>query len=194
MRKQEREKKNKLDKTIDGYKVRWQFFSVMLYLLLYLLCYLFMIPGFFYYLWGLATFSDVVQIFDTIIVLFGWTIVSLAVLSVINLFVGPVVCILTDDGIHYKGGFVKWKDISKIEYSIDLPLGYSGGFDNCNEAVVHTKNEEITIRHAPIYMLLKIKRLQPQIKMGYEKGNKWFLIFCAVLPFVVGVILPLITD
>ena len=189
MKMNEREKKNKLDKTIDGYKVRWQFFNLLLCCELYLIFMVFCLFGVNALI--TASFNKYIQEVSESIPLILMITVPLALLSFINYFIGPVVCILTDDGIHHKSGFIRWKEISKIEYNIELPSRYRC---DCNKIEIFVKDEAIEIDHAPLYTLFKIKRMQPQIKMDIAKWDKIFLIIIAVLPFVVGAILPLISD
>lgn len=175
---------NPFDKTVEGYKVRCQFFSGLLGAILVSHVYLAWVFGWFV-LWGIWSLEDIVQGLDGIFVgtllLFG----TLFVLSVINRFIGPVVCILADDGIHHKGGFVKWTDILSIEYCPD-----TFSKTQFSRIVIHTRNDEFTITHAPLYMIIRIKRMQPHIKIRLNKFTKYSVIIIMVICLIMGAFLP----
>lgn len=178
---------NPFDKTVEGYKVRCQFFSGLLGMLLILFLYLAWVFGWFV-LWGIWSFEDVVRELDQVIVrVFLFFIVPLFVLSVINRFIGPVICILADDGIHHKGGFAKWTDVLSIEYHPDIVSKIQ-----FSRIVIYTRSDEIVINHAPLYMLIRIKRMQPQIKIRLNKFKKYFSIIFMVILMVVGAVFPIV--
>ncbi len=180
-------KENRLDKLVEGYKVRLQFFSGLLGLLLALYLYLAWVFGWFV-LWGIWSFEDILRELDQVIVrVFLVFIGPLFVLSVINRFIGPVICILADDGIHHKGGFVKWTDILSIEYRPDIVSKIQ-----FSRIVIHTRNDEFIITHAPLYMLIRIKRIQPQIKIRLNKFEKYSFIILMVVFMVMGAVLPVV--
>lgn len=178
---------NPFDKTVEGYKVRCQFFSGLLGAILVSHVYLAWVFGWFV-LWGIWPLEEIVQGLDQAIVgVFSIFIAPLFVLSVINRFVGPIVCVLTDDGIHHNGGFVKWKDILSIEYNPELVRKIQ-----FSRIVIYTRSDEIVINHAPLYMLIRIKRMQPQIKIRLNKFKKYFSIIFMVILMVVGAVFPIV--
>ena len=176
---------NPFDKTVEGYKVRCQFFSGLLGAILVSHVYLAWVFGWFV-LWGIWPLEEIVQGLDQAIVgVFSIFIAPLFVLSVINRFVGPIVCVLTDDGIHHKGGFVKWTDILSIEYCPD-----TFSKTQFSRIVIHTRKDELTIIHAPLYMIIRIKRMQPQIKIRLNKSKKYFGIIIMVICLIMGALIP----
>ena len=175
---------NSFDKTVEGFKIRCQFFSGLLGMHLVLYLYLAWVFGWFV-LWGIWSLEDIVKGIDGIFVGTLVPLGTLFVLSVINRFVGPVVCILADDGIHHKGGFIKWTDILSIEYRPDILSKVQ-----FSRIVIHTRKDELTIIHAPLYMIIRIKRMQPQIKIRLNKSEKYFGIIIMVICLIIGALIP----
>ncbi|MEI3152316.1 MAG: hypothetical protein V8S82_01430 [Eubacteriales bacterium] len=102
-----------------------------------------------------------------------------AVLSVINrLCFGRVVCVLNDDGIHYKKGLIAWNDIVGIEYKFllfgkhdpDAVPYYITELCFCY-ATVHTRSGSVDIFHAPFYMLGRVKKYRPEIDAKMSRAN-----------------------
>ena len=184
---QNKDKKEK----VEGYKVRWQFFGPFLYL------FLFMCIGWVYGLLvtmiGRNTPEEILESLYIAIYMFGMVIVPFSVLAIINRFIGITVCVLNENGINYKGRLIKWKDITKVEYEFEIPMGRPSS-GQCNCATVFTKDDEIEIRHAPFYMLYKIKKYRPDIKVGYTKWSRNFLIAVTVIALVLPVILVCIPE
>lgn len=177
--------KDKKKEKVEGYKVRWQFFGPFLYL------FLFMCIGWVYGILvtmiGRNTPEEIVESLYIAIYMFGMIIVPFSVLALINRFIGITVCVLNEKGINYKGRLIKWKDITKVEYEFDLPLGnHNSG--QCNCATVFTKDDEIEIRHAPFYILSKIKKYRPDIKVGYSKFCRYFLIIVTAIVLILPII------
>lgn len=179
--------KEKRKEKVEGYKVRWQFFGVFVYMFLYMALAVVYAVLVMMILDSSYTNEMALEFILTAAYLFGMIIVPLSVLAVINRFIGITVCVLNENGINYKDRLIKWKDITKVEYEIDLPLG-NHGLGQCNCATVFTKDEEIEIRHAPFYILSKIKEYRTDIKVGYTKLSRNFLIAVTAI----GLILPII--
>lgn len=113
--------KDKKKEKVEGYKVRWQFFGPFLYLFLFM-C-IGSVYGLLVTMIGRNTPEEIVESLYIAIYMFGMIIVPFSVLALINRFIGITVCVLNEKGINYKGRLIKWKDITKVEYEFDLPLG-----------------------------------------------------------------------
>ena len=104
---------------------------------------------------------------------------------------GKIVCVLNEDGIHYKDGFVRWNEIVKMEYEIDFPSGFIKHYRYCR-AIIYTSKEEIVIQHAPLFLLSKVKKQNPDVQTGVSKSSKWevgfFLVALALIPFLIPLI------
>lgn len=183
--------KDKKKEKVEGYKVRWQFFGPLLYLFLFM-C-IGSVYGLLVTMIGRNTPEEIVESLYIAVYMFGMIIVPFSVLALINRFIGITVCVFNENGMNYKGRLIKWKDITKVEYEFDLPLGRPSS-GQCNCATVFTKDEEIEIRHAPFYMLSKIKKFRPDIKVGYTKWSRNFLIAVTVIALVLPVILVCIPE
>lgn len=183
--------KDKKKEKVEGYKVRWQFFGPLLYLFLFM--WIGSVYGLLVTMIGRNTPEEIVESLYIAVYMFGMIIVPFSVLALINRFIGITVCVLNENGMNYKGRLIKWKDITKVEYEFDLPLGRHS-LGQCNCATVFTKDDEIEIRHAPFYMLSKIKKYRPDIKVGYTKWSRNFLIAVTVIALVFPIIIACFTD
>ncbi len=88
---------------------------------------------------------------------------------------GRIICVLTAEGICCKDCLIKWNEIEKIEYEIDFPSRHRIDRYRCCRAIIHTKNKSMTLLHAPLYLLRRIKRIQPDLDARISKGSKWML-------------------
>ena len=122
-------------------------------------------------------FSSIISIIPELLI--GMLSVP-AVLSVINRLCrfGRVVCVLNDDGIHYKKGLIAWNDIVGIEYKFllfgkhdpDAVPYYITELCFCY-ATVHTRSGSVDIFHAPFYMLGRVKKYCPEIDAKMSRAN-----------------------
>ena len=181
--------KNRL-REIEGVKIRWQYFTAPLLILGIVAIWVpfiifaleFNADNFDFSNWlsdGLWTSVWICFVFS----------VPFLILSPLNrrLF-GKIVCVLNEDGIHYKDGFARWNEIVKMEYEIDFPGGHIARYQYCR-AIIYTSKEEIVIRHAPLFILSKVKKQHPDIQTGVSKDSKgtvgFFLIALLLIPFLI---------
>ena len=108
-------------------------------------------------------------------------------------YFGKVICVLTEDGIHYNDGFVEWNRISKIEYVIDLPARNRYDPKRKCRAIVHTENETISLFSAPHSILRSVKKLKPQIKTQMANESKWLIAAFVLLPIIFVTLIPFFT-
>lgn len=168
-------------KKINGERIREQYFNVFIYLLIFLVfipcTILFTIstiaggPG--------TKFNSIADVFDFILLAVKYLILPV-VLSVLNRFVfGEIICVLDDVGITFSGGFIRWDSITDIVYVIDFPTKVSFG---CCYARVIGKNLDMKIYSAPVFLLLRAKKYNKNIKVRYSKWSIAMLVFFAVAP------------
>ncbi|MBQ8310313.1 MAG: hypothetical protein IJX80_04780 [Clostridia bacterium] len=186
-------KKNHL-REIVGDKIRWQYFTGPLLILLF--CMIFVPYCFFVFSFSTGEFNLSKWFSDLLVsieVCLGFAI-PFIILSLLNRrYFGKIICVINEYGIHYKNGMVKWEDITKIEYEIELPGGTVKKENLFCHAVIHTKKQKITLIHAPIFFISKVKKHKPSIDVGVSKNSKWIICFIIALLVIAVPIIPLFT-
>ena len=114
------------------------------------------------------------------------------ILKILNcLCFGKIICVLDEDGIHHRNGFIAWDCISKVEYVIDLPPKYRYDPNQKCRAVIDTQDGSVILLQAPLYILRCIRKSHPQIKTSLSKESKWLIVFLTLLFIVLIPLLPL---
>ncbi len=180
-------------KEIEGKKVRWQYFSVLVILMCALI---------FFVSYCMLVFTIKLDEFNirkwlsdvltTVWICFCFS-AHWIILTILNRFCfGDIVCVLTENGIFYNDGFIEWDRISRVEYIIDLPSKYRYDPNRKCRAVIYTGDDSIVLLHAPRYILRLVKKFDRQIDTGMSKGSKWLvaslvlaLIFVPLLLFLI---------
>jgi len=184
-------KKNHL-REIDGDKIRWQYFTWPLLILLF--CMIFVPYCIFVFSFSMGKFnlSEWVSALLVSIEVCGGFAVPFIILSLLNRrYFGKIICVINEAGIHYKGGLVKWEDISKIEFEIELPGGVVKRENLFCHTVIHTRKQKITLIHTPIFLIFKVKKHKPFIDAGVSKNSKWMIGFIIALLVIAVPIIPL---
>lgn len=171
---------------IAGEKIRWQYFNVPIYELLYVayivavMCIVFVIDA-----WSLeVTAAEVFAMLS----MFGILLLPFVILSAINRFwIGKIICVLNEEGIYYKDGLIKWEAVTHIEYNAEQPTRYN----RHSSAYIIGKNMKVELAHAPYMLLRKAKKYNPEIITGFSKGNKIEFVVYVLLPFVVYIAMRL---
>lgn len=126
------------------------------------------------FVWATWLDETVDLILGFLLVLFPWI-----PLSVLNRFLfGRIICVLDDKGLHHKGGFIPWQHIEQVIYEVEVP---SRHWEFCR-AIIHSKAGELTLNHAPYFLLKKIKRHTPDIPVRLSKSSVFAIVFFAVFP------------
>lgn len=160
-------------KKIEGQRIRRQYFNIPIYFILSfdlaMLC-------------GLtagciqdADFSRWPEIGGFLTAVSAPFLFLLLLLSLMNLFFfGEIICVLTDQGLHYQNGFIRWSQINQAVYEPDLPGKIGWRICCCNELhlMVNSfqKETEIVLDHAPFLLLRIIKHHCPGIPC---KMSRW---------------------
>ena len=184
-------KKNYL-REINGDKIRWQYFYWLIFILMFCM---FFVPycTFIFSLYSgnfdLSNWlSDLLVSVEVCLIL----AIPFIILSVLNQrYFGKIICVINEDGIHYKDGMIKWGDITKIEYEIELPGGAIKKENRFCHAVIYTRKEKINLIHAPMFFISKVKKYQPSLDAKVSKNSKWMIGFIMVSLVVTVPIIPL---
>lgn len=179
---------------IDGEKIRMQYFIWPILILLFCM---FFVP------YCMLVFSLGAEDFDfsnwlsTVFVSVKICLVfaiPFVILSVLNRHCfGKIICVISPSGIHYKDGLVKWEDITKVEYEIELPGGVPKLERLFCHAIIYTKKENIKLVHAPMFFISKIKKHNPLFDVKISKSSKWMIGFLIVLFIFAIPLIPLFT-
>lgn len=181
--------------TLPGKRLRMQFFTFPLVLILGFFLILLYMMWIVMLLLGELIFSEMLKLTLLVALLCAPVVLLCTVLLVLNhYFFGKIICVLGKDGIAHKKGFIRWNRIKRIEYEIHLPGRHQYLWEYCR-AVIFTGAGQIGIDHAPLCLLFFAHKLHPEIPMGLGKECKRDLLIWAVilalLPFV-GLILFMI--
>lgn len=186
-------KKNHL-REIVGDKIRWQYFTWPLLILLF--CMILVPYCIFVFSLSMGEFNLSKWTSDLLIsveVCLGFAI-PFIILSLLNRrYFGKIICVINEDGIHHEDGLTKWDDIVKIEYEIELPGGVVKKENLFCHSVIHTKKQRITLIHTPIFFISKVKKYKPSIDAGVSKNSKWMIGFIIVMLVIAVPIIPLLT-
>ena len=186
-------KKNKL-KEINGTIIRWQYFTVPIIILLF--CMLFVPYCMLIFTLGDNSFEWSKWLSDLLIsvevgVCFA---IPFIILSVLNRhFFGKIICVINEYGIHHKDGLTKWNEITKIEYEIEWPGGTVAKQYRYCRAIIYTKNDNVVLPHAPMYVLSNVMKYSPSTTARVSKNSKWVVGFFIVILVVAVPLIPLFT-
>ena len=96
---------------------------------------------------------------------------------------------MNEDGIHHKDGVTKWSEIERIEYEVEFPSRYYSPRRNWCRAIIYTKKTEITLMHAPMFILSEARKHSPSIDAKISKNSKWLIglmiTLFIILPFII---------
>ena len=147
-------------KHIDGKKIRRQYFNIPLIILYSLML---AIP------YAIFTISLCIGKFDSstwqstlltsIWVCFCFSLPLLILRTLNKHFFGRIICVLTEDGIHYPKGTIRWETLEKIEYAIDTKPRYKNDLPKAFRTIIYTKGgKHIVLADTPLYTVSHIKK------------------------------------
>ena len=178
-------KTNRLSK-IEGTKIRWKYFTVTILVLLSCavwVSYSLLVLQFTFGEFQLSEWLSGLLISFEVFLVCSIPFVFLSVLN--RRIFGKIICVLNDDGIHYKDGIIRWNEIVKMEYEIKIP-GRRNLFNpkyRCL-AIIHTRKRKILLMHAPLFLLSKSRKYYPDINAKVSKGSKRRIVLLIVMCFV----------
>lgn len=180
--------KNGIDlKSIDGIKIRRQYFNVILIDLLM------MIPTVYLFIAVSELISDgkISADFWTDTAIITPVIAAMAlpfvILSLLNRYVfGKLVAVINKEGIYLENYLLPWNKIEQVHY---IPHGRSRRSEMrklYTRAVFAVKNDfgkdfDIKVNFFPLYAYFKIKKLHPEIKSKLDKAD---IVIFALVPIV----------
>ena len=153
--------------SLEGTKIRMQYFNTYLYTLaafIPLLCLIVL---------GLTWNDPRYSLVDTLSgIIAGFIAMSpIILLSILNRYIfGAIVCTLHKDGIYLKNERIPWKEIQSIRYIPEVPHRHN--WEYCRLCVVRKKEsgKEFTtdIQHFPYYGFRKIRQMRPHLEATYD--------------------------
>lgn len=161
-------------RSLEGTKIRMQYFNMYLYVLAVFLPFIFLIVlG---STWGDPRYplSETLASIPVGIIT-GMVLLSpIILLSILNRFVfGSIVCTVHKDGIYLKNEWIPWSEIQSVRYIPEVPSRHKRKC--CRLSIVRKKQsgKEFTteIQHFPYYGLRKIREGRPRLVVTYDWGE-----------------------
>lgn len=175
-------------RSLEGTKIRMQYFNTYLYFLAALLPAIFAIA--LVITWNDPRYS-LAETVDSIMVGFitGIALLSpIILLSILNRFVfGSIVCTVHKDGIYLKNEWIPWSEIQSVRYIPEVPSRHKRKC--CRLSVVRKKQsgKEFTteIQHFPYYGLRKIRERRPRLVVTYDWGEARTVLIAVGVGFLI---------
>ncbi len=152
-------------KGIDGKRIRRQYFNIPL---IYLYSLMFVIPYAIFVIsactgrFNAAAWPSTIWI--SIWVGFCFSLPLLILRTLNRHFFGRIICVLTEEGIHYPTGKIRWETIEKIEYAIDTKPRYKSDTKKAYRVIIYTHGgKHILLPNTPLYMISQIKKYNKDI-------------------------------
>jgi len=140
---------------------------------------------------GTKEFNQFIPVVGTLFAVAAVISLPLAVLSRFNRHrFGKVICVMNAGGIHYGGGVIPWKNISRIEYDVYIPSRRR--YEPCR-ATVYTKYDSYVLVHAPLHIISAAKKYSPFIEAGLSQASKvrlTFFAFAIAAGILMGLFVP----
>ncbi len=125
-------------------------------------------------------------------VCFIFSLPLLTVRALSKHFFGKIVCVLTENGIYYPTGMIRWETIDRIEYTLDAEPRYKSDNPKTHRAIIYTQGgKHIILQNAPMSIISQVKKYQNGIDArvsGVRSALSPVLIMgaiLAVLPFYI---------
>ena len=182
--------KHKKLREIPGEKIRWQYFNEYLYMavaLSVLICLCMLTFSLQTGEFAKAEWIELAETFFTFSFVFFYPFVLLSVLN--RFFFGKIICVLTEDALYYPDGWVLIRDIQSVTYDVDI-IGrhWSGCSAHITGQKINGKKIDIQLKHAPFYLLGRIKAHNPDATVGLHKNSKFFIVFLLIAVFIAPLI------
>ena len=184
-------KKNHLRK-INGDKIRWQYFTWPLLILLYSAiatpCAVF-VGSLSLGKFDASECLSALRVSVEVCLILATPFIILYVLN--QQFFGKIICVINENGIHHKDGLIKWEDITKIEYEVELYGTVIEKEHRFCHAVIYTEKQNIILLHAPMYFIFKVKKNKASLDAKISKSSKWTIGFFLALPIIASLVILL---
>lgn len=170
--------------------IRMQYFNFVLYYCVFCAVWIPFTVIFISLMLGGFTWAEALETVWISLVLHGMLALPFIVLSILNRYLfGKVVCMLCENGIQSDDTLIKWENIEKIEYQIELPARGMFLHKQYNRAIVYTKNKEISIQHAPLYILRAAKRIRPELDARINKSSRNYILILIMALFLIPILI-----
>ncbi len=173
-------------KDLIGERIRHQYFNFPIYIFLSILLLAFEIVTFIPLFESDFNFNKWTEDIFASVFTITIFIAPCIVFSVLNrFFFGKIVCVLNDEGIHYKDGLIKWNDILSVKYNIT----HIGRFHFRPAYIdVVCKNKTIQIESVPLYMFSIVKKFNVDIKIKNDKMI-WVIVTTIIItPIIISAV------
>lgn len=188
-----KKEKNKL-KDSCGKKIRWQYFNTFIYAMISF----FPMPLVMIAVRGLKennfNLAETTKLIPMALTVWGIFLVPSIILSLFNRFLfGKIVGVVHDDGILLENNFITFEQIQKITFNPHFPSRFKTSYTYASFFIKSNAKAEYTvdIMHFPIYGLRKIKKYKPEIEIKLSKDGLITILFVALLPTLISIIIPL---
>lgn len=178
----------------NGEKIRWQYFNTFIYVML---AFFPMAPAMIIVM-GLKennlNLAEMMEAIPTVLIIWGVFLVPFIILSLLNRFLfGKIVCVALDDGLLLENDFIIWEQIQGITFNPSISSRFNVSYTYASLLIKSDieKEHTIDIMHFPMYGLRKIKKYNPEIKIKLSKNGLFTILFIALLPTLISIIIPL---
>ena len=173
---------------LHGTRIRWQYFSVLLYIMMSFAPMPLIMIAFLGFEAGNYGWSDLW------VGLWVWFVFlsPLILLAILNRFAfGKILCVANEKGLHFEATFVAWKDLKKIEYHPDIFSKHKANYSRATFIVKDGEDGEFEfdVLHFPLHGLKKIKKYAPNVAAGMSSGSKLFVAFLALSPSLIALVM-----
>ena len=173
---------------VSGEKIRWQYFNTFIYVMLaFLPMPLIIMKG------NGFDLSGVLEAIPVALAVFIVLLAPFILLSLLNrFFFGKIVAVVSEKGLFVDDQLIRWNDIQRITYHPEISGRYKLSYTYATVFVKPSGKAEYTLEvlHFPLYGLKKIKKYNPDIKIRLGKNGLFTILFVALTPTVIALILP----
>lgn len=160
-------KENKLQH-IDGKKIRRRYFNpplIALYSLMLAIPYAIFVIS-----WGIGKLDPAAwpsTLWTSVWVCFCFSLPLLLLRTLNAHCFGRIICVLTEEGIHYPKGMLRWETIEKIEYAMDTKPRYKSDSGKSFRLILFTRGgKHIVLDKSPLCTVSHIKKYRSELDVS----------------------------
>ena len=179
-------------KDLEGEKIRCQYFNTFIYVMLAFF------PGLLVMLFVMGLkennldLAKLVEAISVALISLGVFLAPFIILSLLNRFLfGKIIGVVREDGLLLENDFITWKQIRKITFNPNISSRIKASYTYASLFIKSGTEYTIDIMHFPMYGLRKIKKYNPEIKIELGKDGLFTILFIALVPTLVSIIIPL---
>ena len=183
--------KNNSRKYIDAKQIRRRRFNVplvVLYSLMFAVPYVIFVIS-----WGIGKIDSYAwpsTLWTSVGIFFVLSLPFLILRMLNNRFFGKIICTLTEEGIYYPKGMIRWGTIEKIEYDMNSKPKFESDIAKSFRLIVYTKGgKHIVVADAPVGIVTNIKKYQKEIDIKFTGVQSLLCVIFVVAAIVL--VLPL---